>query len=72
MSHKLLTEDIVERKSKKSLKLPYLGGKFGVSIFVGRKEVFVGVSVGEVEVEQIVRKRMVKNVKGKVRVLQFD
>ncbi len=72
MAHKLLTEDTIEPKKKKSLKIPNLGGKFGLSIFTGTKEVFIGLCVSEAEIEQVVRRRMVKNRKSKVQVLQFD
>lgn len=74
MAHKLLTE-IIERKHGKETKNFDLGqfqGKFGISIFLWMKEIFVGISISEVEIERVVKKKMVKNVKGKVRVLQFD
>lgn len=71
MAHKLLPVETVERKRKK-LNLPYLGGKFGLALFIGNKEVFIGVQIGEVEVEKIIRKRFVSSSKAKVRVMQFD
>ncbi len=75
MSHKLLDEPIVETKPKRKwyhLQFPKLEGKFGFSFFVGKKEVFLGIAVGDVEIEKIVRKRLVKTVKGKVKVYRFD
>lgn len=73
MAHKLLQAGVIERQPKKE-KLHFAGfsGKFGISFFVWMKEIFVGISISEVEIERVVKKKMVKNVKGKVRVLQFD
>lgn len=75
-AHKLLTDEVNEtkKKSKKyTLKIPNMTGKFGVSLFVGRKEIFIGVSVGEVEIEQIVRRKMLKiPQKGTVKVFRWD
>lgn len=73
MAHKLLEEPIKEnKKTIRAFKLPKLNGKFGVAIFVGGQEVFLGIAISSVEIEQIVKRRMVKNVKAGVRVLQFD
>lgn len=72
MAYKLLNEETKEEKIKQ-FRLPNLGGKFGFSIFTGKKEIFIGLSVGEVEIEQIVRKRMIKTPKkGTVKVFRFD
>jgi len=55
------------------VKIPSMTGKFGFSLFVSKKELFIGVLVGEVEVEQVIRKRMVKvPKKGTVKVYRFD
>lgn len=75
MAHKLLSEDIVEHSKKKKGSnriVEGLGGKFGVSIFIGSKEFFIGVSVSEVEIEKVIRRKTVKTKKSKVQVLQFD
>lgn len=71
MAHKLLE---VERpiKKEKRFKLPQLNGKFGISIMFGTKEIFIGVAVGQIEVEQIVRRRMVKATRAKVKVMTWD
>lgn len=72
MAHKLLPEVIEGKPKKEKLNLGHFQGKFGISIFLYMKEIFVGISISEVEIERVVKKKMVKNVKGKVRVLQFD
>jgi len=76
MSHKLLSTDIElhdSPKKGKQLTIPSFNGKFGAAIFIGGKEIFLGVSIAEVEIERIVRKRLLKAPsKGKVKVLNFD
>lgn len=55
------------------VRLPSMTGKFGLALFIGKKEVFIGVAVNEVEIEQVVRKRFIKAPsKGKVNVFNFD
>lgn len=54
--------DFVEKKpfsvSKLfSWKLPPLVGKFGLSLMLGKKELFFGLAVAEVEIEKIVKKK---------------
>jgi hypothetical protein len=63
-----------ENKAFKRFKinLPPLTGKLGISAFVGHYEVFFGISVGRVEMEQIVRKRLVKVPKRGVKVFRFE
>ncbi len=76
MAHKLLVDPVIEGTSRKTkrfnLKVPNLTGKFGISVFTGKKEIFLGMAVAEVEIEQVVRRRMVKVPKAKVRVFRFD
>lgn len=76
MAHKLLDIDMPLKQPKIKrfhVKMPSMTGKFGFSLFIGKKEVFIGVSVGEVEIEQIVRKRLVKlPKKASVKVFRFD
>ncbi len=76
MVHKLLSEDINEspnKRKKYTLKVPNMTGKFGFSLFIGHKEIFIGVSVGEVEIEQVIRRRMLKTPqKGTVKVYRWD
>ena len=72
MAHKLLDYPYKESKKKKTFKLPQLNGRFGFSLFTGNKEIFIGISISQVEQEVIIKKRFVKNVKAGVRVLQFD
>jgi hypothetical protein len=72
MAHKLIGFPLKESKTKKKLKLPELNGRFGFSFYTGNKEIFLGISISQVEQEVIIKKRFVKNVKAGVRVLQFD
>lgn len=72
MAHKLLSEDVIEKKKVKRFTLPSFSGKFGFSVFVGQKEVFIGLQVGEVEIERITRRKILKTPKAGVRVFKFD
>lgn len=71
MAH-LLYSDGQDRKTEKRLTLPNIEGRFGLSFYVGKKELFLGVQVTDTIMETVVRKRMVKNKKGKVNVYKFD
>lgn len=70
MAHKLLLEE--EPKRKKKDILPNIEGKFGIGIMIGGREVFLGVSIFPVIVEQVVKRRMIKPIKGKAKVFNFD
>ncbi len=73
MAHRLLQEEIIEKPKKKKLfRIPNLNGKFGFAFFIGSKEIFIGVSIGQVEIEQIVRRKFVKTLKAGVKVFRFD
>lgn len=60
------------RRKTKRYQLPKLNGRFGFSLYVGMEEIFIGIAIAPVEIEQITKRRFVKNVKAGVRVLQFD
>jgi len=78
MSHKLLSDDIIETKPRRTVKEILFpkgfspSGRFGLSAFLGNKEIFIGLMVGNVETETIVRKKIVPLRKGKVNVYKFD
>ena len=72
MSHKLLTDNVVEKPRKKRFTMPNIEGKFGIALFVGGKEVFIGVVVGNVDIERITRQRMIKAPHAGVKVFRFD
>lgn len=75
MSHRLLNIEVPDKGAKRNIwkfKLPALEGKFGLSFFFLNKEVFFGFSVGEVIMERIVRKRLVRTPKAGVKVFHFD
>lgn len=48
-----------------------LTGKFGFSLFTGKREIFIGVAVADVEIERVVRKRILKQEKAKTKVFNF-
>ena len=78
MAHRLLEEEIIEPKIHwvkqwiAKIPKPNLEGKIGISLYLGKKEVFIGISVGDVEMEKIIRRRKVAVPKGKVKVFRFD
>jgi hypothetical protein len=72
MAHKLIDYPLKESKKKERFKLPDIGGRFGFALYVGSKEIFIGISVSNVEQEVIIKKRFVKTTKAKVQVLHFD
>lgn len=74
MAHRLLESELPETTVKKTrfrLKWPSLEGKYGLSLFVGGKEIFLGIALADVIKEEVVRKRYVKPQKGKVKVFSF-
>lgn len=71
MAHKLLLNE-EELPKQKKYTLPHIEGKFGLAFYTGKKEIFIGVSVGDVIMETITRKRMVKLTKGTVKTFNFD
>ena len=76
MAHRLYDTSWPEMETKTQqrfrLSMPKHAGKFGVSLFIGGKEVFVGLAVADVEVEQVIRKRAVKTRPSAVKVFRFD
>lgn len=74
MTHKLLDPNAIEPRTRKQfrLNLPKIEGKFGLALYVGHKEVFIGIGVTDIVTEQIVRKRMVKVPKSAVKVVRLD
>jgi len=57
-----LIEDGPQEKTKKryTFKVPNLTGRFGIAFSLGRREVFIGVAVAEVEVEKVIKQRRLK------------
>jgi len=73
MAHKLSYHSEAENIPKrKQFNLPQFNGKIGFSLFFGTREVFIGIAIAEVEIERIVRKRILKTPKAGVRVFRFD
>lgn len=71
MAHKVFNIDTNERKRKK-ITLPKLEGRFGISFYIGSKEVFIGIQIGNVLIEEITRRRFAKLNKSKVNVFNFE
>jgi len=71
MAHLIGVEEAPKKKTK-LFTVQDLNGKIGFSFFVFKKEIFVGFSISNVEVETIVRKRTIKIPKAKVKVFKFE
>lgn len=71
MAHKLLAEEVLGKRLSK-FKLPTVNGRFGISVYVGTKEVFLGVQINPVIEETIIKKRSLVTLKSKVSVFNFD
>ena len=73
MAHKVFLEkDGPMEKKRSRFKLPKISGRFGFGFSVGEKEVFVGVSVSNVYIEEVVRRKILPSSKGRVNVFKFD
>lgn len=61
-----------EEKPKKKFKLPSIKGRLGVSLILGTKEIFLGITTTNVEYEPILpEKRKVDLEKRKVKFFNF-
>lgn len=62
MAHLLVPELVDKPKKKKrfTFRKPQLTGKYGISLMLGKYEVFIGIGVAEILVERIVRKKKMK------------
>ena len=74
MAHKLLEDEIIESivKKKKRISFSGLEGKFGIAVFIGSKELFLGLSIGNVIREEKIIRRTIKAPNNTVRVFKFD
>ena len=56
----------VKKKKAFNITLPKnFSGKFGLGFSIGRKEIFIGIAVNDIEVETIIRKKKVPTRKGR-------
>ncbi len=69
MAHKLIGPFTEE---KKRFKMPSLSGRFGFSFYIGVKEVFIGLSINDIEIEKVIRRKVLRPSKGKVNIFRFD
>lgn len=60
MAHEIQYSEPGKTKQIRKITLPDIQGKFGISIVVGKKEVFIGVAIAKVELETVVRKKKMK------------
>lgn len=71
MAHKVLLDETPVKKERKYT-MPNINGKFGIALFIGGKEVFVGITTSEVILEQVVRRRFTRTPKAGVKTFRFD
>lgn len=50
----------VKKKKQYQITLPNVTGKFGFSICIGKKELFIGIAVADIEVETVVKRKKKK------------
>lgn len=72
MAHYVDGSERFNMEGVKRFSLPKINGRFGFSFYVGMKEVFIGIAVVDVILEQIIRKRTVKIPKAETRTYGFD
>lgn len=73
MAHKLfIEENSPVPSSRRRFQFPKIEGRFGVALYLGGHEYFVGLAVNPVSVEEIVKKRFIKTSKAIAKVFRFD
>lgn len=74
MAHRLLESDLPVKQKKRTWisYIPKMEGRFGLSLYFGGKEYFLGLSVNDTVKEQVIRKRSVVVPKGEAKVLSMD
>lgn len=63
MAHEIIPDEPVSTKKKFNIQAPDLTGKFGLSLNIGKKEIFIGIAVAKIEIETIVRRKRQKVLK---------
>ncbi len=72
MAHKTFNIEDGQAKKRKQYRMPDIQGKFGIGIMLGGKEIFFGVSVNTIIVEQVVKRRLLRTPKSTTKVFNFD
>ena len=54
------------------IKMPKIDGRFGLSLYIGSKEIFIGIAVTKVIEEQIIKKTILPIQQGEARVFPFE
>lgn len=60
MAHAILAPEPTKKKRLLHIKLPNLQGRYGFSINVGTKALFIGVAVANIEVETVTKTKRYK------------
>ena len=71
MAHRQVLDEESPKKRKQYI-MPSLSGKYGVAILIRGKQLFIGIELDDVEIERVVRRKLVKTPKRSVRVLRYD
>jgi hypothetical protein len=72
MAHYIHPSDQLTKRGSKRFSLPKINGRVGFSFYVGTKEIFIGIAIADVILEQIIKKRIVKIPKAETRTYGFD
>lgn len=70
MAHKVFVPEEKQKTKKQFRFLPE--GRFGLSLYVGSKEIFLGIAVSNVIQETVTRSRKIKTTPGTVQVFKWD
>ncbi len=60
MAHEIILNPAVKKKTGYKYKRPDLTGKFGLSLNFGKKELFVGIAIADIEIETVVKRKKLK------------
>ena len=72
MAH-LIESDPVEKVVKRPFTFipKHISGKFGLSLCIGKKDIFLGFLISDIEVEKIIRRKVLRNQKAKTKIFTF-
>lgn len=73
MVYKIIPDFPEKTQKRFHIKAPDITGKFGLSINLGKKEIFLGIAVADIQTEIVVRKRKQKALSslGTTKVINF-
>lgn len=70
-AHRQVLDEQSPTKRKQYI-MPSLSGKYGIAFLIRGKQLFIGIELDDVEIERVVRRKLVKTPKRSVRVLRYD